>query len=112
MAAAARGPLVRLVGPAPAPRSNNGSVTPPRLECSRRPWRPRNAGAPRAVTLPADVARSHTGQPIACVEAMKMEMWLVAPAAATVAALHARAGDQVAAGALIAELEPPKEDTP
>jgi geranyl-CoA carboxylase alpha subunit len=52
------------------------------------------------------------GQPIACVEAMKMEMWLVAPAAATVAALHARAGDQVAAGALIAELEPPKEDTP
>jgi biotin carboxyl carrier protein len=52
------------------------------------------------------------GQPIACVEAMKMEMWLVAPAAAMVAALHARAGDQVAAGALIAELEPPKEDTP
>ncbi|MBK6864320.1 MAG: hypothetical protein IPG91_12505 [Ideonella sp.] len=41
-----------------------------------------------------------------------MEMWLVAPAAAMVAALHARAGDQVAAGALIAELEPPKEDTP
>ena len=47
-----------------------------------------------------------SGQPLVCVEAMKMEMWLSAPAASTVKALHARAGDQVAAGALLVELEP------
>jgi geranyl-CoA carboxylase alpha subunit len=52
------------------------------------------------------------GQPIACVEAMKMEMWLVAPAAATVVAVHARAGEQVASGALIVELEPATESAP
>ena len=51
------------------------------------------------------------GQPIACVEAMKMEMWLAAPAAATVTALHVKAGDQVASGALLAELEPTVEAT-
>ncbi len=46
------------------------------------------------------------GQPLACVEAMKMEMWLAAPAAAKVLAVHARIGEQVAAGAVLAELEP------
>ncbi|MEO8125352.1 MAG: biotin/lipoyl-containing protein, partial [Burkholderiales bacterium] len=46
------------------------------------------------------------GQPLVCVEAMKMEMWLSAPAAATVRALHARIGEQVAAGALLVELQP------
>jgi geranyl-CoA carboxylase alpha subunit len=49
------------------------------------------------------------GQPLACVEAMKMEMWLSAAVAASVVAVHARVGDQVAAGALLAELEPTKE---
>jgi geranyl-CoA carboxylase alpha subunit len=53
------------------------------------------------------------GQPLVCIEAMKMEMWLAAPAASTVVALHARVGDQVAAGAVLVELEPcePKEAT-
>jgi geranyl-CoA carboxylase alpha subunit len=51
------------------------------------------------------------GQPVACVEAMKMEMWLAAPFAARVVAVHARAGDQLASGALIAELEPIQEPT-
>ena len=51
------------------------------------------------------------GQAVACVEAMKMEMWLVAPAAATVTALHVQPGEQVAAGALLAELEPSGEAT-
>ena len=46
------------------------------------------------------------GQPLACVEAMKMEMWLNAPAAATVISVHARVGEQVAAGTVLAELEP------
>jgi geranyl-CoA carboxylase alpha subunit len=49
------------------------------------------------------------GQPLVCVEAMKMEMWLAAPAAATVIALHVRVGEQVAAGALLVELEPAKD---
>ena len=34
-----------------------------------------------------------------------MEMWLAAPAAATVRAVHVRVGEQVAAGALLVELE-------
>jgi geranyl-CoA carboxylase alpha subunit len=46
------------------------------------------------------------GQQIACVEAMKMEMWVHAQAASRVVALPARAGDVVAAGALLAELAP------
>ena len=43
------------------------------------------------------------GQPLVCVEAMKMEMWLHAAADGTVAALHAKAGDQVASGALLVD---------
>ena len=58
---------------------------------------------------PGDVLAA--GQAIACVEAMKMEMWLVAPIAARVVALHACAGDPVASGALVAELEPIGEST-
>ena len=58
---------------------------------------------------PGDVLAA--GQPVACVEAMKMEMWLAAPFAARVVAVHARAGDQMASGAVIAELEPIQEST-
>ena len=46
------------------------------------------------------------GQPLVCVEAMKMEMWVHAGAAARVVALRVSAGDSIAAGALLAELEP------
>ncbi|MBL8288798.1 MAG: carbamoyl-phosphate synthase subunit L [Rubrivivax sp.] len=45
------------------------------------------------------------GQPLVCVEAMKMEMWLNAAAAGTVKAVHAKARAAVAAGALLVELE-------
>jgi geranyl-CoA carboxylase alpha subunit len=45
------------------------------------------------------------GQNLACVEAMKMEMWLTAQAPGTVAAVHAKAGEQVEAAALLIELE-------
>jgi geranyl-CoA carboxylase alpha subunit len=45
------------------------------------------------------------GQPLVCVEAMKMEMWLNAAAAGTVRAVHAKAKDPVAAGAVLVELE-------
>jgi len=45
------------------------------------------------------------GQPLVCVEAMKMEMWLHAGAAGTVRALHVQARDTVAAGAVLVEIE-------
>jgi len=44
------------------------------------------------------------GQPLVCVEAMKMEMWQHAGAAGTVAAVHVAAKDSVAAGSLLVEL--------
>ena len=49
--------------------------------------------------------RVEAGQPLACVEAMKMEMWLPAAAPGTVRALHRATGAPVAAGDLIIELE-------
>jgi len=45
------------------------------------------------------------GQPLACVEAMKMEMWVSAGAAGRVARVAVGEGRQVAAGALLVELE-------
>ena len=45
------------------------------------------------------------GQPLICIEAMKMEMWLTATAAGTVSAVHARLQDSVAAGTVLVELE-------
>ena len=49
--------------------------------------------------------RVAAGQPLVCVEAMKMEMWLHAAAAGTVRAVHVKPGDSVASGALLVELE-------
>jgi biotin carboxyl carrier protein len=46
-----------------------------------------------------------SGQPLVCVEAMKMEMWLHAGAAGTVKAVHVKAKDTVAAGAVLVELD-------
>ena len=45
------------------------------------------------------------GQQLVCVDAMKMEMWLTAPAAGTVRAVHARLKESVAAGTVLVELE-------
>jgi len=45
------------------------------------------------------------GQPLLCVEAMKMEMWLHATAAGTVKSVHATVRQSVAAGALLVALE-------
>jgi biotin carboxyl carrier protein len=45
------------------------------------------------------------GQPLACIEAMKMEMWVSATAAGRVVRVAAIEGRQVAAGALLVELE-------
>jgi biotin carboxyl carrier protein len=70
---------------------------------------PSRAHAPVAGTLArlavAAGERVAAGQPLACVEAMKMELWLHAAAAGTVKALHRAAGSPVAAGDLIVELE-------
>jgi len=70
---------------------------------------PRRACAPVAgvvahiaVAVGDDVV---AGQPLVCVEAMKMEMWLHAGAAGTVTAVHAAPRASVAAGMLLVELE-------
>ena len=84
-------------------------------EASAAPEAPRGADPRRARAPVAGViakvavevgATVAAGQPLVCVEAMKMEMWVPAAAAARVTALHVRAGDGIAAGALLAELEP------
>jgi geranyl-CoA carboxylase alpha subunit len=66
------------------------------------------------VQLPAAPGqRVPAGAPLACIEAMKMELWLHAAAAGTVRSVHAALRESVAAGALIVELEldpaPPRE---
>jgi geranyl-CoA carboxylase alpha subunit len=49
--------------------------------------------------------RVAAGQPLLCVEAMKMEMWLHAAVAGKVKALHAAVNDSVVQGAVLVELE-------
>jgi geranyl-CoA carboxylase alpha subunit len=49
------------------------------------------------------------GQTVVCVEAMKMEMKLVAAVASRVATVRVATGDQVASGAVLVELETEKE---
>jgi geranyl-CoA carboxylase alpha subunit len=70
---------------------------------------PRRARAPVAgVVAQVSVAPGDAvavGQPLVCVEAMKMEMWQHATAAGTVKAVHVKARDTVAAGALLVELD-------
>jgi len=69
---------------------------------------PRRACAPVAglvaqlLVKPGD--RVEAGQPLASIEAMKMEMWLNAGAAGTVTAVHAAPREAVRAGALLVEL--------
>ncbi|MBI5256131.1 MAG: ATP-grasp domain-containing protein [Burkholderiales bacterium] len=70
---------------------------------------PRRARAPVAGTVAAVSVRPGDavaeGQPLVCVEAMKMEMWLNAAAAGRVVAVHVQARDAVEAGAVLVELE-------
>ena len=46
-----------------------------------------------------------SGAPLMILEAMKMEHTIVAPAAGVVAAVHYRAGDRVAEGAALVDLD-------
>jgi geranyl-CoA carboxylase alpha subunit len=78
----------------------------PRRDISADPGRAR---APVAgVVAQVLVATGDTvaaGQPLVCVEAMKMEMWLHAAAGGTVRAVNVKARDTVASGAVLVELE-------
>jgi biotin carboxyl carrier protein len=49
--------------------------------------------------------RVQARQPLVVLEAMKMEIPVHAPFAATVTAVHVAAGDRVAGGALLVDLE-------
>jgi len=60
-----------------------------------------------AQVLVAAGDRVSAGQPLVCVEAMKMEMWLEAAAAGTVRTVNVTAKDTVASGAVLVELEIP-----
>ncbi|MBW8758271.1 MAG: ATP-grasp domain-containing protein [Burkholderiales bacterium] len=80
------------------------------------PWaRPDPAAAARVARAPVAGVVAHVsvaagqrvaaGQPLVCVEAMKMEMWLNAAAAGVVRAVNVVARDTVASGAVLVELE-------
>ncbi|MDD5325454.1 MAG: biotin carboxylase N-terminal domain-containing protein [Polaromonas sp.] len=75
---------------------------------------PRQLRSPVAGTVSAiAVAVGDTvsaGQPLLCVEAMKMEMWLSARADGTVRAVHAQLQGSVAAGSLLAEIDIDQEE--
>jgi geranyl-CoA carboxylase alpha subunit len=60
----------------------------------------------RLLRVSAEGTRVERGDVLAVIEAMKIEHALPAPRAGTVRAVHARAGQQVAARALLLELEP------
>jgi geranyl-CoA carboxylase alpha subunit len=70
---------------------------------------PRRTRAPVAgvvahlAVVPGEQVRA--GQPLVCVEAMKMEMWQHAAADGRVAAVHVAVREAVSAGALLVELE-------
>ena len=70
---------------------------------------PRRALAPVAGVVAKVAVKEgeavEAGQPLACIEAMKMEMWVSAAAAGRVVRVAASEGRQVAAGALLVELE-------
>jgi geranyl-CoA carboxylase alpha subunit len=91
-----RGAVFTFTEPSAYPRSDNAAD--PRRACSPV------AGVVAQVSVqPGDSVTA--GQPLVCVEAMKMEMWLNATATGTVKAVHAVAKQSVAKGAVLVELE-------
>ncbi|HYA74702.1 MAG TPA: acetyl-CoA carboxylase biotin carboxylase subunit [Roseiarcus sp.] len=67
----------------------------------------------RVVAVLAKLGQSVAlGQPLVALEAMKMEHVHGAPTAGIVAALHVAEGEQAAAGAILAEIEPSPAATP
>ena len=55
--------------------------------------------------------RVAAGQPLVCVEAMKMEMWLNAAAGGVVSAVRVKGRDTVASGAVLVELDLDAKET-
>ena len=95
----------RLNGPAPppAPAPDVEAACPPARARARRRSRRRCPGT--VIAVPVAVGDSVTAHdPLVVLEAMKMEMPVLAPFAATVTAVHVAAGDQVAAGTTLVEL--------
>ena len=82
--------------PSPFPQPDAGAAA----RVARAPV----AGVVAQVSVQAG-QRVAKGQPLVCVEAMKMEMWLNAAADGVVAAVHAAVRDTVASGAVLVELE-------
>jgi geranyl-CoA carboxylase alpha subunit len=82
--------------PSPLPRPDAGAAA--------RLARASTAGVVAQVAVAAG-DRVSRGQPLVCVEAMKMEMWLNAAADGVVAAVHVAVRDTVAAGAVLVELD-------
>ena len=69
---------------------------------ARRVLAPVAGSVTQVAVQPGDTVAE--GQPLVCIEAMKMALWQHASAAGTVAAVHVAAGDSVAAGALLIEM--------
>ena len=89
----ARRPRLHRTAPLPRPRRPYGTGLAARAHA--RHGRPRRAGL-------AEGDRVEAGQPLLWLEAMKMEHRITAPAAGTLTALPADAGQQVEVGALLA----------
>jgi len=83
--------------PAPTPQADAAAAA----RVARAPV----AGVVAHVSVEAG-QRVAAGQPLVCVEAMKMEMWLNAAAAGVVRAVRVAARETVASGAVLVELEP------
>jgi acetyl-CoA carboxylase biotin carboxylase subunit len=83
----------------PSPVPDTSSADDPRRACA-----PVAGLVAQLLVQPGD--RVEAGQALASVEAMKMEMWLHAGTAGTVAAVHAAPREAVRAGALLIELTP------
>jgi geranyl-CoA carboxylase alpha subunit len=77
----------------------------PQVEALQDASRARSPVAGKVTQISVAVGDTvQNGQPLLCVEAMKMEMWLSAQAAGTVEVLQAQVGDQVEAGAVLVQL--------
>ena len=88
-------------------------AAPPDLDDPEHAHAPGRGGSSVAAPMPGTVIRVNVAageavearQPLVVLEAMKMEMPLLAPRAGTVGAVHVAEGDTVARGAVLVELE-------
>ena len=81
-----------------------GQIHAVELQAAARVARAPVAGVVAQVAVEAG-QRVVAGQPLVCVEAMKMEMWQNAAAAGVVRVVHVALRDTVASGAVLVELD-------